>query len=556
MPDSVNKKLLSVQDYHQQTKHRIDGYARGPETIDWDQQPDPFRRFEGAPIIELPLLKFGTAEAPQRFTEIGLNTLLQPETIAVEQPNLDAIAAWLEHSLALSAWKQYGNARWSMRCNPSSGNLHPSEAYLIIAGLPDIADGVYHYRADLHALELRCEFAAPIQAEVPMLLIGLSSIHWREAWKYGERAYRYCQLDIGHAIAALAYGAALNGWGIMPCSIADDSLERILGLDRSDEFIAQEAEWGDCLLQVDVGSGVNPLPLDQLLSAAVDGIWQGQALELDPKHFYQWPVIGEVAELSRVTSSSELQVLQQAGVEAGTGVRRWQQPLPGQYRDPLSRVIRQRRSAQAFDGYTTIAADALFVMLDHLLPRSDLTPWNALPNGPALHCVFFIHRVDGLTPGLYVFPRSDVGEALLRKNLRQEFLWQTVDEAPDHLPFFRLISAKAERTAAKLCCQQPIAGDSAFSLGMLAEFDSQLNGCPWRYRELFWEAGAIGQTLYLEAEAIGLRGTGIGCFFDDGVHDLLGIQGTELQSLYHFTVGGALTDQRIVSLPPYSNRRR
>jgi hypothetical protein len=34
----------------------------------------------------------------------------------------------------------------------------------------------------------------------------------------------------------------------------------------------------------------------------------------------------------------------------------------------------------------------------------------------------------------------------------------------------------------------------------------------------------IGQVLYLEAEAHGLRGTGIGCFFDDAVHDLLGFE--------------------------------
>ena len=40
-----------------------------------------------------------------------------------------------------------------------------------------------------------------------MLLVVLSSIHWREAWKYGERAYRYCQHDAGHAIAATRYAA-------------------------------------------------------------------------------------------------------------------------------------------------------------------------------------------------------------------------------------------------------------------------------------------------------------------------------------------------------------
>jgi hypothetical protein len=64
----------------------------------------------------------------------------------------------------------------------------------------------------------------------------------------------------------------------------------------------------------------------------------------------------------------------------------------------------------------------------------------------------------------------------------------------------------------------------------------------------------IGQVLYLEAEAAGLRGTGIGCFFDDEMHHLLGLRGPDWQSLYHFTVGGHVDDPRLTTLPPYSPR--
>ena len=68
---------------------------------------------------------------------------------------------------------------------------------------------------------------------------------------------------------------------------------------------------------------------------------------------------------------------------------------------------------------------------------------------------------------------------------------------------------------------------------------------------LYWECGLIGQMLYLEAEALGLRGTGIGCFFDDAVHQLVGQQGPALADLYHFTVGGAVEDPRLTTLPAY-----
>jgi hypothetical protein len=87
---------------------------------------------------------------------------------------------------------------------------------------------------------------------------------------------------------------------------------------------------------------------------------------------------------------------------------------------------------------------------------------------------------------------------------------------------------------------------------MIAEFAGALQ-CfgPWFYRRLFWECGLIGQVLYLEAEAAGVRGTGIGCFFDDGVHELLGLETENYQSLYHFTVGHPVEDRRLTTLPAY-----
>jgi hypothetical protein len=57
--------------------------------------------------------------------------------------------------------------------------------------------------------------------------------------------------------------------------------------------------------------------------------------------------------------------------------------------------------------------------------------------------------------------------------------------------------------------------------------------------------------LYLEAEAAGVRSTGIGCFFDDPVHQAFGIEDLAFQSLYHFTVGGYVDDPRLTTLPPY-----
>ena len=85
--------------------------------------------------------------------------------------------------------------------------------------LPGLADrpAVYHYAADAHALELRCVFdegawERACGGRPDVVLVALTSIHWREAWKYGERAFRYCQHDLGHASAAVSMAAGLLGW--------------------------------------------------------------------------------------------------------------------------------------------------------------------------------------------------------------------------------------------------------------------------------------------------------------------------------------------------------
>ena len=62
----------------------------------------------------------------------------------------------------------------------------------------------------------------------------------------------------------------------------------------------------------------------------------------------------------------------------------------------------------------------------------------------------------------------------------------------------------------------------------------------------------IGQGLYHEAEAMNVQGTGIACFFDDPVHEFHSLQDMDFQTLYHFTIGRALHDDRILTLPAYN----
>ena len=130
-------------------------------------------------------------------------------------------------------------------------------------------------------------------------------------------------------------------------------------------------------------------------------------------------------------------------------------------------------------------------------------------------------------------------------------------DAPGGLPLFLLEEGEARPLARFASCQQEVAADSAFAVAMIADL-RDLEGGPWWYRRLHWETGVLGQVLYMEAEAAGVRGTGIGCFFDEVVHETLGLEDRRLRDLYHFTVGGAVDDRRLTTTPGYGDavRRR
>ena len=187
-------------------------------------------------------------------------------------------------------------------------------------------------------------------------------------------------------------------------------------------------------------------------------------------------------------------------------------------------------------------------MLSRSMPGPG-APWDALWWSPRIHLALFVHRVDDVEPGVYLLPRDPAGGERLRAACGREFLWESADDA---LPLVCLATGDARALARRLSCDQEIASDGFFSLGMIAEFDRALEEFgPSFYRHLFWESGVVGQVLYLEAEAAGARATGIGCFYDDPVHDVLGLDGHAFQSLYHFTVGRPVDDARLTTEAPY-----
>jgi len=522
--------------YHARTKHSLKRYAAGPETLDWDTQPNPFREFAGCVRTELEL---GAERLAASFADACTPGSVDPTALTIE-----SVGKLLELSMGLSAWKEYGPDRWALRCNPSSGNLHPTEAYVLSRNVPGIVDGLHHYLSRDHVLELRCQSSSSHDAPA-RLWIGLSSVQWREAWKYGERAFRYCQLDVGHALGAFRYAAGVLGWRATLVEDLDCAeLAALMGLDRTDAFSGVEREDAELLIAIQAAQSTVAAAERNIPGAEEsDGNrWTGHANLLDPRPLYRWPVIEQVS---------------QATQGRGTGLPSDFPNHPPLHRTSEARaaeLILGRRSAQRFDSKFTMSADIFYRMLDALLDRPN-APWDVWNFAPRVHPIIFVHRVEGLEPGVYALPRHPAAAHVLREQLRRDFEWETPENAPAQLPFVRLLRTDCRIIARAMNCHQAIASDSCFALSMLCEFEPIVRANAWRYRQLHWEAGLLGHVLYLEAEAAGLRGTGIGCYFDDALHEILGVTGTQFQALYHFTVGLPLTDDRISTLPAYPGRR-
>ncbi|MBD9631850.1 nitroreductase family protein [Pseudomonas sp. PDM19] len=524
-----------VRAYHELSSHRPERFAPGPGQLDWATQPAAFRRYAGARCIEL--LHRPQEESPG-YDQVFVGPLGAPAPL-----NLASVSQLLYDSLALSAWKDAGGSRWALRVNPSSGNLHPTEAYLLLpSGAVDNAALLAHYSADEHVLEVRAELPAPLAEKLDDalpaggFLLALASIPWREAWKYGERAYRYCNHDLGHALACLGIAAAIQGWEVrLLRGVAEAQLDTLIGLDR-DGF--SEHEFADALLWIGPAQPAE-FPLPGTLLKGLAGLPLAGTPNRLSREYRHWPELERVHQLCRAPALPG---------------HDWSAPKPETVVDnpglPLRPILHRRRSAQSMDGRSGIHAELLYAWLRRLMPECSPVPFACSGEPTRIDLLLFVHRVQGLEPGLYWLGRSGREAG----GLREDYLWQSVEESG--VPLYRLLSGDARGLSAFLSCGQDIASDGCVAFAMLADLDAALTEGAWTYPRLYWEAGQVGQLLYLEAEAAGLSGTGIGCYFDPALDELLGGGPDCPVSLYHFTIGRAVWDERLSSLPAYPSPRR
>lgn len=476
---------MTWREYHQATKHTSESLRRTEHSLDWANMPDPFRHYEGVPLIDLPAIADNSEPA---------------------RSGADFLSQLLFYSAAISATKLVPGAgyRYALRVNPSSGNLHPTEFHFAASGLAGWPDGLYHYRASSHMAEQRAsgEWTIPFTGPQSCLVFVLTTIAWREAWKYRDRAYRYCLHDIGHAWQSLAMSAgALNCTSFAIGHFADADVAKVLGVP--------EDEWPMLIVRIEVppafrserrhsertwhGGRPNPLSAAPLRYESIEAIQAATKVLLS-------------AEVPPVPSRPE-----------GSGNIALPEIAVTDSRYCL--IARRRRSALNFVPGESISLAQLAALLS-----ATAQPFSADFAGTRMVQLYlYAHRVDGLSPGLYRYwPESGSLELLGTGDQRV--------------------------AAAGLSLGQTLAGNACVAFSMIADLERATEAYGDRgYRYVHFEAGAIGQRLYLAAEGLGFGATGIGAFFDDEVHRYLGLDPQDGQVVYHFAVGRPVADPRIAA---------
>jgi SagB-type dehydrogenase family enzyme len=487
------------REYHEFTKHSVESLRRAPHLLDWSHMPDPFRHYEGVPLLDLP------ADPPVPETT-ALEVLRGVTGLTPAGEGATFLSQLLFYSAAISASKRVPSTgyRYALRVNPSSGNLHPTEFHFRTRGMKGWPDGLYHYRPSQHMVEQRArgDVEMKLGASSAPLVFVLTTIMWREAWKYRDRAYRYCLHDIGHAWQALALAARAIGCDSFAVGhFPDDEVARFCRL--------QEDEAPMLLVELRGGSIPTREP------DACETVWySGHANQLSAEQIaYEWiDGIHDATKLSNCThrgiSSAE---------PAPTGCGEIKLPPPALSRRGFGEVARLRRSALDFLGGMQSMS---LTQLSAILAAASRPFFADFAGAPFIQLYLYAHRVKGLTPGVYR-------------------LW------PESAELEQIKNGDQRVAAAGLSLGQDLAGNACVAFSMIGDLERAARAHGDRgYRYVHFEAGAIGHRLYLAAEALGLGATGIGAFYDEEVHRYLNLA-PETQVVYHFAIGYPVPDARL-----------
>jgi SagB-type dehydrogenase family enzyme len=482
-----NDEIQATWLYHDGTKHSFESLRASRHTLDWPNQPIPYKIYTSLDPIPLP-----RDFPPSPVPALDAITRPVPAPSGEQVPDLATLARLCFFSNGITKHLRYAGGEKAFRAAACTGALYHVELYLVCGDLPDLAAGVYHYAADDHALRrLRAgDFrqvlvdatgAEPAVATAPVV-VACTSTFWRNSWKYQARAYRHTYWDSGVILAnLLAEASAVDLAARLVLGFADAAVNHLLDVDPDREAAVSLVALGHTDRPIPPAPAVEPLafPTAPLSPREVD-----------------YPAIRAMHAASSLDTDAQAAAWRGAlppespPPPAGPLVPLAPLPPSELPTDPLETVIRRRGSSRRFT-QEPIGFGQLSTMLQCATApiHADCMPPD---QPPPTDLYLIVNAVEGLAPGTYALRRD-------RRALEQ------------------LEAGDCRYEAGALDLGQELAADAAVNVYFLGDLQPLLARYGNRGYRLAQLAGAIGGgRLYLAAYALRIGATGL-TFFDDAV---------------------------------------
>ena len=496
--------------YHQRTKYDPETIAAKGKSLDWAQQPIPYKEY-----------KIGHS--------FDLKPYLSPEKTEDAKPYHEE---WLRLSLlllcsyGLTAQLQtiYGDPIY-LRAAPSAGGLYPAEVYLISRGTPWLPPGLYNYQVATHSiiyfwentvwsqLQAAC-FNHPALKENQIALLT-TAIFYRSAWRYEDRAYRRVFLDTGHLLGNIELSAAYNNYKAhFIGGFCDQAINDLLYLDGNAEAAIAVVSLLDTIKNsyTDI---VAPTALPSQTVTEYPEIADGELLN----YLHQTTSIdNEPAKIDVQIETPSLEDKYNFPFCSKISTVTENTIDWGDELSELENTILQRRSTRSYSG-ADLTLDELKSLLNFTYQPQDYVE-QGLDGTPdyfaldLLETFIAVSGVQDLEAGCYYYaPQAQELRQIRFKNFRRELHY--------------------------LCLGQELGRDAAAIVFHTADLTKAIAKYGDRaYRYLHMDAGHLGQRLNLAAIRLKLGVSGIGGFFDDRVNQVLDIPQKEAV-IYLTTLGRA-----------------
>ncbi len=517
-----NRDVEAAWRYHDATKHSYLSVREGGHSLDWPNQPRPFKIYENLPAIPLP-----------RWVDPGMPALaaIANDEGGAAAPSLPTLAYLLHCAAGITKRRQYPGGELAFRAASCTGALYEIELYLVCRDLHDLPAGVYHFGpADFALRELRrgdvrrrlvdATGDAPGVAAAPAAIV-CTATYWRNAWKYRARTYRHFGWDNGTILANLIAASQAAGLSAgVVCGFVDAAVNELLALDAEKEVAFSIVPVGREEGRIPPPPPITPLQLRTVpLSRS----------EVD------YPIMREMHGASSLVSADEVREWRDMaatgtnGRRAAAGGRR----IPLDIRsgaelpaDSLEQVVARRGSARRFDRHAAWTFSELSTALHGAAARLSADFLGTLGRGreggaspPLLNDLYIIvHAVDGLAPGAYVLHR---GASPPAKSFELELLKE----------------GRFREQAGYLGLEQDLPADASAVVFFLADLHATLAARGNRgYRAAQLEAGILSGRLYLAAYAQRLAASGL-TFYDDDVVEFFSPHADGKSAIFCMTLG-------------------